>query len=46
MYIEKFHFTEEERKKTVEAFIKNGVLRELPSKEKRKVKLQGKTIKI
>ncbi|QED48924.1 DUF2087 domain-containing protein [Cytobacillus dafuensis] len=37
MYIEKFHFTEEERKKTIEAFIKNGVLRELPSKEKRKV---------
>jgi hypothetical protein len=37
MYITKFDFTEQERIKTVEAFIKDGVLRELPSKEKRKV---------
>ena len=37
MYINKINFTEEEREKTLIAFIKDGVLRELPSKEKRKV---------
>ena len=37
MYIDKFQFTEEEREKTIMAFIKDGVLKELPSKEKRKV---------
>ncbi|WP_057761416.1 DUF2087 domain-containing protein [Cytobacillus praedii] len=37
MYIKKFTFTAEERKKTIEAFFKDGILRELPSKEKKKI---------
>lgn len=37
MYIDKFIFTKEEREKTLQSFIQNAVLRELPSKEKRKV---------
>ncbi|MBP2241398.1 hypothetical protein J2Z40_001961 [Cytobacillus eiseniae] len=37
MYIKKFTFTEVERTKTMEAFFKDGILKELPSKEKRKV---------
>lgn len=37
MYKNKFKFTAEERTKTIEAFFKDGVLRELPGKEKRKI---------
>ncbi|MFE8697005.1 DUF2087 domain-containing protein [Cytobacillus sp. FJAT-53684] len=37
MYINKFTITAEERNKTIAAFFKEGVLRELPSKEKRKI---------
>ena len=37
MNVDRISFTEEEREKKILAFIKDGVLRELPSKEKRKV---------
>lgn len=46
MYITKFKFTDEEKKKTLAAFFSNGVLKELPSKEKRKVIIFLELIKI
>lgn len=37
MYISKFVYTEDEKKRTLDAFFCDGVLKELPKKEKRKV---------
>ncbi|MGY3718582.1 DUF2087 domain-containing protein [Sutcliffiella cohnii] len=46
MYINKFTYTDDEKQKTVEAFMKNGVLQSLPSKEKRKVIIFFELIKL